>query len=284
MAPEDMEFMKALKKSVLAGFIEPVLIGHKEKIEETAEAVNFDMGRCTMIFEEDRQAISDLAVAMLFRGEVDMASKGQIPTAYVYRSMIRQESQAKSGRTISVISFWEIPGLDRLIALTDTGVNIRPDLRAKAAIVKNAVSCFHLFGYPRPRVGALSGMRHFDGVLASFDDMKELRGMAAAGELGDCEILEETSFAELFLEPGTRLRTMDDISIDKIPDIILIPHLDTGNILVKLDFFLPVVRRSFVATSRGPVIIPSRSDTAERIVGELALGAVAADRMKGRIL
>ena len=66
----------------------------------------------------------------------------------------------------------------------------------------------------------------------------------------------------------------------KLPEILLVPNLDTGNILVKLDFFLDVNRRSLVSTSKGPVIIPSRSDYSDSISGELALGVVAADRIK----
>ena len=43
---------------------------------------------------------------------------------------------------------------------------------------------------------------------------------------------------------------------------------------------LDVTRRSLVMTSRGPVIIPSRSDTHQTIVGEIALGVVVAQRLQ----
>ena len=33
--------------------------------------------------------------------------------------------------TASVVTFWEIPGIDHLVVFTDTGVNIKPDLKAK---------------------------------------------------------------------------------------------------------------------------------------------------------
>jgi hypothetical protein len=62
-----------------------------------------------------------------------------------------------------------------------------------------------------------------------------------------------------------------------------VPNLDTGNVLVKLDFFLPVHRRSLVVTSKGPFLIPSRSDFCDSILGEIAMGVVVAERMKGGI-
>lgn len=281
LAPEDEEFMKAIKDSSRRGIVEPVLIGNRETMERVADAVEFDISGVAAFFEDDRQAIANMGIGLCFSGEVDIACKGQIPTAYVYRSIIRENSRAGGSRTISVISLWEIPTLNRLIALTDTGVNIRPDGRAKVEIVRSAVSFFHLFGYPKPRIAALTGKRGIDGTLASYKDMLTLREAAAAGDLGTCEILEETSFSEIFLGRGKSFVSFDDALLERLPDIILIPHLDTGNILVKLDFFLDVIRRSLVMTVRGPVIIPSRSDLSDRIMGELALGVVAAERFNG---
>jgi len=71
------------------------------------------------------------------------------------------------------------------------------------------------------------------------------------------------------------------LDLERLPHILLVPCLDTGNILCKLDFFLNVSRCSLVATSRGPVCIPARSDFTDSIVEQLALSVVVADRMKG---
>jgi phosphotransacetylase len=87
---------------------------------------------------------------------------------------------------------------------------------------------------------------------------------------GDCEILAETSLWEM---RGNR-------DLGRTPHVFVVPHLDAGNILSKLDFILNVTRRSIVMTSKGPVIIPSRSDLHPTIVGEVALGAVVAHLRK----
>lgn len=281
LAPEDEEFMNAIKQCSQKGIVKPVLIGNRERIERVAEAVAFDISNVETIFEDDRQAVANRGTALCFSREVDITCKGQLPTAFVYRSIIRENTRAGGSRTINVISLWEIPKLNRLIALTDTGVNIKPNGKAKIEIIRSAVSFFHLFGYPKPRIAALTGKRGIDGTLTSYQELMELREASASGDLGTCEILEETSFSEIFLGKTGSLISFDDVVLEKLPDIILIPHLDAGNILVKLDFFLDVIRRSLVMTVRGPIIIPSRSDSCDRIIGELALGVVAADRIQG---
>ncbi|MBM4272659.1 MAG: hypothetical protein FJ139_10985 [Deltaproteobacteria bacterium] len=102
LAPEDEEFMRALKRSWQMGYVEPVLIGNAERMGQVADKVEFDISRFEKIIGEDRQAIADLGISLLFTGKLAIASKGQIPTSYIYRSIIREEGKAGSGMTVSV--------------------------------------------------------------------------------------------------------------------------------------------------------------------------------------
>ena len=283
LAPEDEEFMLAVKKSWELGYIEPVLIGNTKKIEQAAEKVAFNISRFRKIPGDEHQGISDLGIRMLFSGEAPIAGKGQIPTSYIYRSIIREEAKAGSDMTVSVVTFWEVPGIDHLVAFTDTGVNIKPDLKAKGEIIKNAVFVYHLLGYSRPKIVVLSGQREVGGKLASYEDYEALQKAADAGDFGACELVAATSFTDIFM--GGRDRRMDygNINGEGMPHILLVPCLDTGNIICKLDFFLNVNRSSLVATSRGPVCIPARSDFNDNIVQQIAMSVVLADRMEKEV-
>jgi phosphotransacetylase len=283
LAPEDEEFMLAVKKSWELGYIEPILIGNIKKIEQAAEKVAFNIRPFRKISGDEHQGISDLGIGMLFSGETPIAGKGQITTSYIYRSIIREEAKAGSGMTVSVMSLWEAPGIDHLIAFTDTGVNIKPDLKSKGEIIKNAVFVFHLLGYPRPKIAVLSGQREIGGKLVSYEDYETLQKAADAGDFGPCEIVSATSFTDIFL--GGRNRRVDygNINGEGMPHILLVPCLDTGNILCKLDLFLPVNRSSLVATSRGPVCIPARSDFSGNIVEQIAMSVALANRMEKEV-
>jgi len=67
LAPEDEDFMLAVRTSWQMGHIEPVLIGNTEKMEQVAEKVEFDISRFEKIIGDDRQAIADLGINMLNR-------------------------------------------------------------------------------------------------------------------------------------------------------------------------------------------------------------------------
>ena len=282
MAPEDEEFMAAVKESAEKGYARPILIGDRDILARLADQVQYDISGTEQIYEKDRQAIADLGISMLFSGQVDVAGKGQIPTAYVYRAIIREESKIGKGRLISVVSLWDIEGLDHLTGFTDTGMNITPDLHAKMDILRNAIFLFHLLGYPRPKISILSGKRDYDEDLPSYREAVELRKSAAAGELGECEVLKSTSFLEMFF-PALPFRHDEiDIARAEFPEIMLVPNLATGNILCKLDFAMKHVRRrSIITTSRGSVIVPSRADFRDAILGEITAGITVAARIKG---
>jgi hypothetical protein len=126
----------------------------------------------------------------------------------------------------------------------------------------------------------LSGQREVGGTLASFEDAKLLCDVVTGGELGECEFVKATSFWELLSPDNKRFESYDEIDISNMPEILLVPSLDTGNIICKLDVFLNIRRRSLATTTKGPILIPSRSDPCDSIVGEIAMGVVVADGIK----
>ncbi|MEA3333631.1 MAG: phosphate butyryltransferase, partial [Pseudomonadota bacterium] len=88
IAPEDHEFMLAVKDARTRGFIEPVLIGRRAVIEKAASKANYDLDTTRIIEVANRQEIANTALEMLSSEEVEMVSKGQISTSYVYRAII----------------------------------------------------------------------------------------------------------------------------------------------------------------------------------------------------
>jgi phosphate butyryltransferase len=272
LAAEEKEFLLTIKLAHERGFITPVIIGGGDRLKRSAEAIALDLKDIEIIEAENPQAIADAGIAMFFRGDADIAMKGHIPTAYVYRAIIKQEKVRGMKGNIAVNTLWDIPGSGHLVTITDTGVSIRPDLETKREIIEDAVSLMHLFGYERPKILVLSAGSHPDGTPRSLREAQILREDAAGGMFGDCDILPETSLWGL----TSSCRRTGGMDLGQTPHIFVVPHLDAGNILSKLDFILNVTRRSIVMTSKGPVIIPSRSDLHPTIVGEVALGAVVA--------
>jgi len=104
IAPEDQEFMQAVKKAQEELLIDPVLLGNPRLISRAAEKVGLDYHPGEIIEIRDRQEVADQALQMLYQGDVQMVSKGQIPTSYIYRSIIRKKKEVGEGAIVSVIT------------------------------------------------------------------------------------------------------------------------------------------------------------------------------------
>ncbi|UMZ72515.1 phosphate acyltransferase [Natranaerofaba carboxydovora] len=268
LAPENEEVVTGVKRAVLNKIIEPVFIGNKDKIQLAAQKINFDISKFKIHEIEERMEIARKGIELYYKGEVSLACKGQIPTAYIYKAIIRKEKELQLNNRIAVYSVWDLKNPEQLVLLTDTGVNIYPDWQAKTEVLKKAVNFMKSLGYKDLKVLALSAAREINKEVSSMNDIEKIK-----------EVFDREQVPCRFKHGKNLQPFLDTTSQDSFPDIILVPNLETGNITVKLDFLLDIERYSAVISSKGPVIVPSRSDNAEKIYRQLGFGAVISNRL-----
>ena len=274
IAPEDHEFMLAVKDAHKRCFIEPVLIGRRAVIKKAAGKVGYDLDTTRIIEVTDRQEIATMAMDMLSSGKVEMVSKGQISTSYIYRAIIAQMKARREETVISVQTFWDIKGCDHLVLLTDTGTNISPNENEKKAILNNALQVMPLLGYDCPE------------VLELVSDSTNLKDNHTHFKLEKTPVIKDSKDSYKRLEAQVLKKVLmgdhdDFVNLNCLPHIMLMPDLNTGNIIAKLDFFIKdIVRVSCSYTSMGPVLLPSRADVAEGIIREFIFGVALVDQRR----
>lgn len=266
IAPEDQEFMQAVKKAQAEGLIDPVLLGNPRLISRAAEKVGLDYQPGEIIEISDRQEVADRALQMLYQGDVRMVSKGQIPTSYIYRSIIRKKKEVGEGSIVSVITVWDIKNCDHLVLLTDAGANIAPNEAQKLEIVDNAINAARVLGCSNPLVTELlsdPSNLQLKSDLGQGVKTPSIRSYSERYNLTDATSLKDLVFTD----------ADGQLNLNNLPHILLLPDLNTGNVVVKLDFFIKdIARVSFSHTERGPVLLPSRGDVADSIYRELVFG------------
>lgn len=281
LAPEDIEFIKAVKISKQNGIIEPILIGNPEKLKKAGNEAQFDISGIQIINESDPQKIADLGVSMLFDKEVDITGKGQIPTSYIYRSILKKEKALGKKKTISVNSIWDIPDVGHPVSITDPGVNILPDYETKKEIALSGITLFHLLGYKTPEIGFLAGNINIsDTAQAAYSESVRLAEEFSDTDQYKCKVANGFSIAEILFGKGNAPDHIEQIDIIRLPHILLVPNLEAGNILSKIDLFLGFKRCSVILSSAGPVMVPSRSDISSSIAREIALGITLSSRLR----
>lgn len=267
--PNDRDIMRMVVDGARQGLIEPILVGPLKRIKQAAREGNFSLEGIEVREQEDPQQAANLCLAMARKGEVSLVVKGNVLTTYLYRGLIRIAKEFSPSQKPCTLCFHEIPGLEKIFAVTDGGVNIRPDLQTKKKILANAVMVLQRLGCARPRIMILTAPRIFDEPSFYIRDAEALREHSLEGALGQCEIDIAKNLQEAFPE-----RALD---VERFPDLFLVPHIEVGNILVKsIDHLGIGIRQCVTVGADIFVLTPSRSDGYETRMLNLSLGIVLA--------
>ena len=203
---------------------------------------------------------------MVIQGEVSFLIKGNILTTHLYKAILRYLRRF-GDEVASTLCFHQIYRIEKIFVVTDSGVNIHPNLGTKKAILRNAVRVMNRLGWERPKVMILSSPSLLGECSQYEKDAIELRRLALEGKLGECEILDSRNLYELVTEKG--------MCEEVIPDIFLVPNIESGNILVKsIDHLGIGIRQCVIVGERIFLLTPSRSDGYETRMVNLCLGIV----------
>ncbi len=260
VAAVDDHTLDAVKETAEEGFIEPILIGPKAKVEEVVNLIGGINAEYSIIDIEDESAMAQKAVDLVREGEADFMMKGLINTIYLLRPVLN-DTELNKGGMISHVTFMEIPEYHKLVAITDSALNINPDLNGKKAIIQNAVRAFEGLGYENPKVAVLCANEEVSPKQTETVDASELQKMNEEGILTGCEVCGPISFDLAMQKDAAELKGYTN-SVAGDPDILLCPNLVAGNILAKsLRIFGHASTAGVLVGAKCPIVLLSRSNS-----------------------
>ena len=175
--------------------------------------------------------------------------------------------------------FFETPNYPKRLLLTDGGVNTFPDLAKKVEILDNAAMAMQALGYEKIYTSCVCGSETYnpkiqstvDADLLSKMDRWQKYNMTVIGPLGlDLAISKEACRHKHFSAEGAGEA-----------DILMMPNYEMGNGIYKAASMFSGVRSAgIILGARVPIVLASRSDSADSKLSSIALGSVLAQRMK----
>lgn len=172
---------------------------------------------------------------------------------------------------MSQIAAFEVAGFDRLIFVTDAGMNINPDLPQKVQIIQNAVQIARSVGVVMPIVAPLAGVEVINPNMQATLDAAALTAMNRRGQIKNCIVDGPFALDNAISIDAAKHKRIAGDNAGKA-DILLVPTIESGNILYKsLVFFSNAKVGSIVAGAKAPIVLTSRADSAESKLYSLAL-------------
>ena len=272
-AAQDLEVIEAIQAGIQAGLIEAILVGEGAIIGPMSEGMGIS-AHVRIIHEPDMAAASLLAAGLVREGEAQVLMTGLVNSAIFLRGALDANRGLRTGRLLSHLVALEIPGEKKLAFYTDGGMNIEPGFEEKKLILENALGALAQMGVETPKVAILCANEQVNPKMQATVDAKALVDAWEAGTFGDC-IVEGPIAMDVALSPqaahhkGIKSRISGDV------DLYLMPNIESGNMTTKA--ILHYTRTKFAGVILGaarPIVMVSRSDTAEAKLNAIAMAAL----------
>lgn len=278
----DSFVLESAVKAYEAGLAEPILIGDMEKTKQVAAQMEADISPFPQVdIKDDNGAVRE-AVRLYREGEAAFIMKGLVPTATLLKAVLDKETGVPPVGILSHVTVFNAPGSNRLILLTDPGVNIRPNMQRKVDIVNNALLVARALGIDAPRVAMLAATEkvNYPAMPATLDaDM--ISKMSDGGEFGNAVIKGPMALDIAISRESAHCKGVTH-DVAGCADILVTPDIESGNVLYKsISTMLGADMAGVVVGSQVPVVVPSRGDSGKSKFYSLALASYLARKGYG---
>jgi phosphotransacetylase len=179
-------------------------------------------------------------------------------------------------KLLTHVGLFEIPGYDRILYLSDSGVVLYPTINQKLTIIQNVVEVAHKFGLKEPRVAILAAS---EAVHPKMPVSIEALALAKMAEQGWVEgaIVDGPLPLDVAVRPeAARLKGVGGAVAGRA-DIVIVPGVEAGNNAAKAIQYLAHGKMAgLVVGARVPIIINSRADAPETRLYSTAMAVVLA--------
>lgn len=273
---QDEPVLEAISDAQKRGIVNAILVGDEKKIREIAAKIGMDIDKFEIVNETNDKAAALKAVELVSTHKADMVMKGLVDTANFLRSVLNKEIGLRTGKLMSHVAVFEIPGYDRLIFLTDAAFNMYPDLKAKVDILNNAVKVAHAVGIENPKVAPICAVEVVNPDMPATVDASILAKMNDRGQIKGCVVDGPLAIDNALSEEAAKHKKVSGPVAGKA-DILLMPNIEAGNVMYKtLTYTTAAKNGGLLVGTSAPVILTSRADSHEAKLNSIALAALVA--------
>ena len=273
-AGQDPDVLQALKEAGAMGLAEGILVGDRSKIEPLAEQVGLELASDRIIHEPDQAKAAVGAIALIRDGQADLLMKGKINTSVLVRAVLNKETGLRTGRLLSQVVVFQVPGVRRLMILTDAAINIAPNLAQKAEMCRNAIEVAHAIGMTKPNLAVLCAFEFVNAEMPATLDAAGLTLMNRRGQISGAYI-EGPIALDSPLSRFAAGRKGIESPLVEATDIFLAPDIEAANILYRaILYFAKGESGGIVLGARVPLILLSRAETPETKIRSIAIAVL----------
>ena len=281
--PCDQSSLSAVVEAANEKLISPILIGPETRIRSVAGEHGLDLSGCSLINTAHSHESAAKAVEIIRAGEAEALMKGSLHTDELMAEVVRKDTGLRTERRISHAFIMDVPTYPKALTVTDAAINIFPDLLTKADIVQNAVDMANTLRGEPPKVAILSAVETVTPKIPSTIDAAALCKMADRGQITGGLLDGPLAFDNAISKEAAEIKGISS-EVAGDADILLVPDLESGNMLAKqLTFLANADAAGIVLGARVPIILTSRADSVRARMASCAIAVLLAEARRERV-
>ncbi len=279
--PTQASSLAGAMQAAEAGLMVPILIGPEAAISAAADRGGFDISGLEVVDAADEPSAAAAGVARVRDGSAGLLMKGSLHTASLLGAVVPRATGLRTDRRISHVFALDVPSYPKPLFVTDAVVNISPTLEHKVDICRNAIELVRLVGVASPKVAILSAVETVEATIPSTQDGAALRAMAEAGDFAGA-VVDGPLALDDAISPDAVVTKHIDSRVAGEADILVVPNLESGNILYKaMTYLADADAAGVVLGAQVPIILASRADTVRTRIASAALGSAVGSPRPG---
>ena len=258
------------------GLIKAILCGPAAKIRAVAKEAKVKLGDVEIIDTPHSHEAAARAVQLVREGKAELLMKGSLHTDELLGAVVSREAGLRTARRMSHVFLMDVPTYHKPIIVTDAAINIAPALEDKVDICQNAIDIAHVMGVKKPKVAILAAVETVTSKMPATIDAAALCKMSDRKQITGGVLDGPLAFDNAISGEAAKIKDIQS-QVAGDPDILLVPDLESGNMVAKLLAYLANAESAgLVLGARVPIILTSRADGVRSRIASCAVAMLAA--------
>ena len=280
--PVDGQSLASIAAAAEQGTITPILVGPERVLRQSAEAAGIDFGAFDVVPAASAGDALSEAIRLAREGTVEGIMNAGVPPEDLVVQAVSSTRGLRTERRMSHVHAMDVQTYRKPLFITDTMINIAPDLAQKREICQNVIDLARWLGIPAPKVAVLAAVSTINPKMPDTIDAATLCKMADRGQITG-GILE----GPLTFEQAVSLKGAGTTGIHSAvagqADVLLAPNLEAGNMIAEqLEYLADALSAGVVLGARVPIALTSRANDRRSWVASAALVQLVAHLYRAR--
>ena len=276
-AAQDVDVIGALSSAQAEGILDATLFGDETLIKKMASDNGLDISKLVIVHNADVKGATVAAVRMAAEGKADVIMKGFVSTSALLKTVLAKEFNLRTKNTLSHVAVLDIPGYHKLLAMTDGGMVVKPDLEQKYQILENAVLIAQALGLRPVKVAVSGTIDRFSPDDPTAIECQQLIDRVKLSGMKDILIEGPLTIDAATSKEVASLKGLSGPVVGEA-DIYLMHSIEECNIVAKsLINFIDAVFAGVIVGAKVPVSLVSRTDTAKNKKASVSLACLIAE-------